>query len=115
VRDAPDERVDAVAGDEGRGRRQRLADLDQRGVEADLLPGLAQRRGDEVGVALVPAASRERDLSGVPPQVGPPLGEDQPRLAGPAEERQQDRRFDRLPQMITCTVPPSTDQAAPLT
>jgi hypothetical protein len=58
--------MDAVAGDEGRGWRQRLAELDQRGVEADLLLGLAQRCGGEVGVALVSAAARERDLAGMP-------------------------------------------------
>lgn len=116
VRDASDEGMDAVAGGEGRGWRQRLAELDQRGVEADLLLGLAQRCGGEVGVAIVPAAARERDLAGMPAQVGPPLGEDQPGLVGPAEQRQQDRRIDLLAtQMITCTVPPSTDQAAPLT
>jgi hypothetical protein len=65
-------------------------------------------------------------------QVRAPLGEDQPRPLGPAEERQQDGRVGaaaRLQrprflgceeefgeaQMITWTVPPSTDQAAPLT
>jgi len=47
-------------------------------------------------------------------QVGAALGEDQARLViGPAVERQEDGGFGR--QMITWTVPPSTDQAAPLT
>ncbi len=66
-------------------------------------------------------------------EVGAALGQDQARLPGPAEERQQDgrvgppARLDRqrllgseeqvgeVAQMITWTVPPSTDQAAPLT
>ncbi|HSS34230.1 MAG TPA: hypothetical protein VLL27_13215 [Solirubrobacterales bacterium] len=65
-------------------------------------------------------------------QVRAALGEDQPRLLGPAVERQQDRclgtaavlrerlrgveqQLRELGQMITATVPPSTDQAAPLT
>ena len=43
VGDAADEGVDAVAGDEGAGGRQLLAELDDRRVEADLLLGLAQR------------------------------------------------------------------------
>jgi hypothetical protein len=43
VRDAPDERVDPVAGDESVGRRQLLTELDEGGIEADLLLGLAQR------------------------------------------------------------------------
>jgi hypothetical protein len=116
VRDMAEEGMDAVTGDEGLSWRQRLAKLDQRGVEADLLLGLAKRRGGEVGVALVSAAPRKRDLSGVPAQVSPPFGEDEPGLVGPVEERQQDRCVNRLAaQMITCTVPPSTDQAAPLT
>jgi hypothetical protein len=110
--DVPDEGVDKVAGDEGPGRRQRLADLDQGRIEPDLLLGLAQRGGGEVSVTRVPAPARERDLAGVAPQVGAPLGEDEPRFVGPPIERQQDRR---LRQMITWTVPPSTDQAAPET
>ncbi len=48
-------------------------------------------------------------------QVRPSLGEDQSRLLRPAVERQQDGGIDLPPQMITWTVPPSTDQAAPLT
>jgi len=59
VRDAADERVDAVAGDEGVGRRQRLAELDRGGVEADLLLGLAQRGRGEVGVRRVATAAGE--------------------------------------------------------
>jgi hypothetical protein len=66
-------------------------------------------------------------------EVGSALGEDQPRLLGPAVEGEEDGgvgvaadldlpRFlgreqpvGELAQMITWTVPPSTDQAAPLT
>ncbi|MEZ5077482.1 MAG: hypothetical protein R2725_08570 [Solirubrobacterales bacterium] len=107
--------MDPVAGDEGAGGRQPLAELDQRRVEADLLLGLADRGGGEVGVFLVVAAAGEGDLAGVAAQVGPALGEDQPGLVGPAVERQQDGGVDLDPQMITWTVPPSTDQAAPLT
>jgi hypothetical protein len=43
VRHVADEGVDEVVGDEGPGRRQRLADLDLGGVEADLLLRLPQR------------------------------------------------------------------------
>jgi hypothetical protein len=107
--------VDAVRGDEGPGGRQPLAELDQGGVEPDLLLGLADRGRGEVRVGLVVAAAREGDLAGVAPQVGAPLGEDQPRLPRPAVERQQDGGVDLVPQMITWTVPPSTLQAAPLT
>jgi hypothetical protein len=94
---------------------------------------LAQRRRRQVGVAGVAAPPGERDLARVAAQVRAPLGEDQPRFFGPAVERQQDRRLGaaaavlrerqrgveqqlgELGQMITWTVPPSTDQAAPLT
>jgi hypothetical protein len=114
VRDQPDERMDPIAGGEGRGRAQLPGQLDRGGVEADLLLRLAQGRRREVRVALVAAPAREGDLPGVSSQVGPPLGEDQAGIVGPAEERQQDRRLDTA-QMITWTVPPSTDQAAPLT
>jgi hypothetical protein len=52
----------------------------------------------------------------MPPHVRPALGEDQTWLIGPAIERQEDGRVDGLAaQMITWTVPPSTDQAAPAT
>lgn len=112
VGDATDERVDAVVGDEGVCRWQRLAQLDRRRVETDLLLRLTQRGGREVGVGLVPASAGERDLAGVTAQVGAPLGEDEAGLVRPAVERQQ---YSRLGQMITWTVPPSTDQAAPLT
>ena len=116
VRDVADEGVDDVVGDEGPRRRQRLARLDPSGIEPDLLLGLAQRRRPQVGVALVAAAAREGDLAGVAAQVGAALGEDQPRVVGPAVERQQHRRLDRAAdQMMTWTVPPSTDQAAPAT
>jgi hypothetical protein len=124
--------VDAVAGGERRRRREGAAELDRRRVEADLLLGLAQRGGGEVGVALVLAAAGEGDLAGVAAQVGAALGEDQPRLVRPAEERQQHGGVGPPPglhlqrllgreqpvgeaQMITWTVPPSTDQAAPAT
>jgi hypothetical protein len=112
-----DEGVDAVAGDERVRGRQRLAQFDYPRVEADLLLGLAQSGRAEVGVAGVAAAARKRDLTGVAAQVGAALGEDEAGLiVRPAEERQQDRRLDRLAdQMITWTVPPSTDQAAPAT
>jgi hypothetical protein len=115
VGDAADEGVDAVAGDEGRRRRQLLTELDRSRIEADLLVGLAQRRGGQVGVGFVFAPAGERDLTGVTAKVGAPLGEDEARLLRPAVERQQDRGVDFVPQMITWTVPPSTDQAAPLT
>jgi hypothetical protein len=112
VGDAADEGVDPVAGDEGAGGVQGLAELDLRGVESDLLPGLAQGGGGEVGVVVVTAAAGEGDLAGVAAQVGAALGENQAGLLGPAVEGQQDRGVG---QTITCTVPPSTDQAAPLT
>ena len=107
-----------------------------RRVQPDLLLGLAQRGRREVGVAVVLAPAGEGDLAGVAAQVGAALGEDQARVLGPAVERQQHRgvgvaarpRSPRLlagvaarqlcesrAQMITWTVPPSTDQAAPLT
>jgi hypothetical protein len=124
--------VDAVAGGERRRRGEGAAELDRGRVEPDLLLRLAQRGGGEVGVALVLAAAREGDLAGVAAQVGTALGEDQPRLLGPAEEGQEDggvgaaAGLDRQRllggqqalgeiQMITWTVPPSTDQAAPAT
>ena len=115
VGDVADEGVDAKAGDEGSGGRQFLAELDSGGVEADLLLRLAQRGGGQIGVALVPAPAGKRDLARVAAQVRTPLGKDEARLVGPAVERQQDRRVDLPAQMITWTVPPSTDQAAPLT
>jgi hypothetical protein len=105
--------VDEVAGYEGLDRPQRLAQLDAGGVEPDLLLRLAQRRRRQVGVTLVLASAREGDLAGVAPQVGSSLGEDQARFVGPAVKRQEDGGVDG--QMITWTVPPSTDQAAPLT
>jgi hypothetical protein len=50
------------------------------------------------------------------PQVGAPLGEDEARVLGPAVEGQEDSCVDgAAAQMITWTVPPSTDQAAPAT
>jgi hypothetical protein len=116
VGDVADEGVDDVVGDEGASRRQGLADLDLSRAQADLLLGLAQRRGLQAGVAVVAAAAREGDLAGVAAQVGAALGEDQARILGPAVERQQDGRLDGgADQMITWTVPPSTDQAAPAT
>jgi hypothetical protein len=110
-----EEGVDAVPGDEGPGARQLCGDLDDGGVEADLLLSLAYRGRREIGVIVVAPPAREGDLAGVAAQVGAPLGEDEAGLAGPPVERQQDRRLDLAPQMITWTVPPSTDQAAPLT
>lgn len=116
VRDVADEGVDEVVGDEGPGRRQRLADLDLGGVEADLLLRLPQRRRLEVGVVLVAAAARKGDLTGVAAQVGAALGEDQPRVLRPSVEGQEDGGvYLATDQMITWTVPPSTDQAAPAT
>jgi len=125
--------VDPVTRDEGRGRRQGAAELDPGGLERDLLLGLAQGGGGEVGVARVPAAAGERDLARVPAKVGAALGEDQPRGVGPAVEGEEDggvgvaadldlarllrreQQVGEVGQMITWTVPPSTDQAAPLT
>jgi len=116
VGDVADEGVDEVVGDEGLYRRQRLAGLDPGGVEPDLLLGLAQRGRPQVGVALVAAAAGEGDLAGVAPQVGPALGEDEAGILGPAVEGQEHGRLYRAAdQMITWTVPPSTDQAAPAT
>jgi hypothetical protein len=89
--------------------------IDDRRVEADLLLGLAQRGGGEVDVDVVLAPAGKRDLAGVPPQVRAPLGEDQARLVGIAIEGQQHCCVDWAFQMITWTVPPSTDQAAPAT
>jgi hypothetical protein len=113
--DVAEEGVDAVPGDEGSGGRQLCGDLDGGRVEADLLLGLADGGRREVGVVLVAPPAGEGDLAGVAAQVGAPLGEDQAGLVGPPVERQQDGRVDLAPQMITWTVPPSTDQAAPLT
>ena len=94
----------------------KLADnLDVVGLEADLLLRLAQGGGREVGVIIVASSPGEGDLAGVAAQVGAALGEDQAGVVGPPVERQQDRGVDLAPQMITWTVPPSTDQAAPLT
>ncbi len=98
--DPPDEGVDAVAGDEGVGRRQRLAELDDGRVEADLLLASRSAVGGEVGVAVVPAAAGEGDLAGVAAHVGAPLGEDQAGLVGPAVERQQDGGVDRSWRLI---------------
>jgi hypothetical protein len=88
VRDVADEGVDPVAGDEGVGRRQRLADLDLGGIEANLLLRLAQRGRLQVGVGRIAASAREGDLTGVAAQVGAPLGEDQSGLVRPSIERQ---------------------------
>ena len=117
-------------------------ELDPRGVEGDLLLRLAQRGRRQVGVVVVVAAAGEGDLAGMAAQVRPALGEDQPRFLGPAVERQQHGRVGapaglhrrrvggaqqslgellvavhgaRSRQMMTWTVPPSTDQAAPAT
>ena len=108
--------------------------LDRGRVETDLLLGLAQRRGVEVGVAGVAAAAGEGDLAGVAAQVGAALGEDQARLArasrrapaappprsparsiAAASSGESSRLAQSSTQMITWTVPPSTDQAAPAT
>ena len=133
VGDPADERVDPVARDEGRGGGQGAAQLDRRGREPDLLLGLPQGGADQVLVVGVLAPTGERDLAGMAAKVGAALGEDQAGLLGPAVEREEDggvgvaadldrpRLFRReqqlceVGQMITWTVPPSTDQAAPLT
>jgi hypothetical protein len=133
VRDPADEGVDPEPGDECRGRGEGAADVDFARRQGDLLLGLAQRGGDQIGVVGVAAAARERDLAGVAAEVCAALGEDQPRAVGPAVERQQDggvglaadldrprllgreQELGQVAQMITWTVPPSTDQAAPLT
>lgn len=132
--DGTDEGVDAIAGREGRSWRQGTAQFDRAGLKRYLLVGLAQRSRNQVCVPLVLATAGKGDLARVAAQVGPALGEDQPRLLRPAVQRQEDcgigsatgLNADRLfggeeqfgevaLQMITCTVPPSTDQAAPLT
>jgi hypothetical protein len=133
VRDAADERVDAVAGDERRGGGEGAAQLDVAASERDLLLGLAQGGPDQVGVGRVPPPARERDLAGMAAEVGSALGEDQPGALGPAIEGEEDggvgvaanldrsrllgrqKQVGEVAQMITWTVPPSTDQAAPLT
>jgi len=133
VGDGADEGVDAVVGDEGRDRRQRPDQIDRGGGEGDLLVCLPKRRRREVGVLGVLAPTGKRDLTRVAPQVRPPLGEDQPRIVRPAVKRDEHRRLRSPPprhrlrllrgeqqvrqlvQMITWTVPPSTDQAAPAT
>jgi hypothetical protein len=52
----------------------------------------------------------------VAPQVGAALGEDEAGVLRPAVEGQEDRRlYLATDQMITWTVPPSTDQAEPAT
>src|SRR5436305_2364445 len=95
MRDAPDEGMNPVAGDEGVGRRQFLAKLNLGRVEADLLLRLAQRGRAEVGVLRIAAAAGERDLAGVAAQIGATLGEDEARLVvRPAVEWQQDRGLD---------------------
>ena len=49
-------------------------------------------------------------------QVGAPLGEDEAGLLRPAVEGKENRRlYLATDQMITWTVPPSTDQADPAT
>jgi hypothetical protein len=49
-------------------------------------------------------------------QIGAALSEDQPWVLRPAVEGQEDGRvYLATDQMITWTVPPSTDQAAPAT
>jgi len=59
MRDTPDEGVDAVAGGEGVGRRQLLAQLDDCGIEADLLMGLAQGGDAEVGITRITPSAGE--------------------------------------------------------
>ncbi len=132
--DEADERVDLIAGHEGADRRQGAGDIDDARLEGDLLLGLAERRGEEAVIAFVVTPPGERDLAGVAAQVGAALGEDEAWIVGPAVEGQEDGgvglavgvedrgRFGRqqgaaqlVAQMITCTVPPSTDQAAPAT
>ena len=130
VRDVADEGVDAVAGDEGRGRRQRLADLDRAGVEADLLLGLAQRRRLQVGVAgsrrppgkeISPAWRRRSARRSVKIEarlLRPAVeGSSTPRRCrrGPSAAASSGEQAPVRAQMITWTVPPSTDQAAPAT
>ena len=73
-----------------------LADhLDARGVEADLLVGLAERSGLQVGVVVLLLAARERDLALVRRHGVGPLREDHVRLALVAvalvEERHEHR------------------------
>jgi hypothetical protein len=63
VRDAADEGVDPVPGDEGRGGGEGAADVDVARRQGDLLLGLAQRGPDQVGVGGVTAPPGERDLA----------------------------------------------------
>jgi len=113
--DSSYKRMNAVTGDERTGGWQLLADLDPGGVETDLLVGFAQCGRGEVGIAVVLAPTGERDLACVPSEVCAPLRENESWFVWPPIERQQDCRVDWPSQMMTWTVPPSTDQAAPLT
>jgi hypothetical protein len=52
----------------------------------------------------------------MPTEVGSALGEDQARILRPSVEGQEHGRlYLATDQMMTWTVPPSTDQAAPAT
>lgn len=132
-RHQPHERHHFVAGDDGRGGLKRPDDLDRCGVEPDLLLALPQGAVEQALVAFDPAAGKG-DLPGVAPQIMPALGEDEARIVGPVEDRDQDGGVlgavgvDRqrlrgreqevgelAAQMITWTVPPSTPQAEPWT
>ena len=102
VGDAADEGVDAVAGDEGAGRRQRLAELDRAPGRGRSPPPPRAARSPQVGVAGVPAPAGEGDLAGVAAQVGAALGEDQSRArrasrrAAAAPRRRSRRGLDRV-------------------
>ena len=74
--DEPDEREDPVAGHEGAHGRQGAHELDPGRIEPDLLLGLAQRGRAQVLAGMILAPAGERDLTGVPAEVGAPLGED---------------------------------------
>src|SRR6476619_958527 len=68
--DQSDEWIDGVVRDRGLRRRERPDDIDGVRVEADLLLRLAQRRPPQVGLVVVLATARERELAGVTAQPG---------------------------------------------
>jgi hypothetical protein len=92
--DEPDERVDGVVGGDRRRRLQGADELDRAARQADLLLGLAQGRQAQVGLVVVLAAARERDLARVPAQVLAALGEDRVEGAVGDVERDEDRGVD---------------------
>ncbi len=90
--DHPDERVDGEARGDRRRGRQGADDLDRVGGQPDLLEGLAQRGGLQVGVAVVGPAARKRHLAGVPAQVVVAARQDDGQLAAGVDEEGDEHR-----------------------